>query len=204
MLFEAVELFPLVGDVVSGFGEAMAALFIPRKREESRPPERLRAHYLVERRLADRIRASKSADERRAIFATMYEELFTQVPDHPRIAARNASTESRERDIGWNLAQLKPYLFDGCTFLEVGAGDCALSSRVAARAGQVYAVDISRQAQGTLPANVRFVQTDGQSIDVATGSVDVAFSDQLMEHLHPDDAIAQLRNIHRALKPGGV
>jgi predicted SAM-dependent methyltransferase len=32
----------------------------------------------------------------------------------------------------------------------------------------------------------------------------VAFSDQLMEHLHPDDAIEQLRNIHRALKPGGV
>jgi predicted SAM-dependent methyltransferase len=25
-----------------------------------------------------------------------------------------------------------------------------------------------------------------------------------MEHLHPDDAIEQLRNIHRALKPGGV
>ena len=36
------------------------------------------------------------------------------------------------------------------------------------------------------------------------GSVDLAFSDQLMEHLHPDDAVEQLRNIHRALKPGGV
>jgi SAM-dependent methyltransferase len=204
MLIEAIELLPLMGDFASGFGEALAALFIPRKREESRPPERLRAHYLVERRLADRIRESKSAEERRAIFATMYEELFSQVPDHPRIAARNASTESRERDIGWNLAQLKPYLFDGCTFLEVGAGDCALAAGVAARARQVYAVDISRQAQGTLPANVSFVQTDGQSIDVAPGSVDLAFSDQLMEHLHPEDAIAQLRNIHRALKPGGV
>jgi SAM-dependent methyltransferase len=179
-------------------------LFIPRKREETRAPERLRVHYLAERQLADRIRASKSYAERQAIFATMYDELFRLVPDHPRLAARGASTASRERDIGWNLAQLAPYLKPGCTFLEVGSGDCALSARVAREAKQVYAVDISDQHQGTLPANVQVVLTDGRSIDVPAGSVDLAFSDQLMEHLHPDDAIEQLRNIHRALKPGGV
>jgi predicted SAM-dependent methyltransferase len=65
-------------------------------------------------------------------------------------------------------------------------------------------VDISDQVQGRLPANARLVITDGRSIDVPEGSVDLAFSDQLMEHLHPDDAVEQLRNIHRALKPGGV
>ena len=30
------------------------------------------------------------------------------------------------------------------------------------------------------------------------GSVDVAYSDQLMEHLHPDDALVQLTNVVRA------
>lgn len=179
-------------------------LFIRRKREETRPPERLRAHYLAERALADRIRASRSYAERQAIFATMYDELFRQVPDHPRLAARGASTASRERDIDWNLAQLAPYLAPGCTFLEIGAGDCALSARVARTAKQVYAVDISDQHQGTMPANVKVVLTDGRGIDVPAGSCDLAFSDQLMEHLHPDDAIEQLRSIHRALKPGGV
>ena len=179
-------------------------LFIPRKREESRPPERLRVHYLAERQLADRIRATRTYEERQAIFATMYDELFRVVPDHPRLAAKGASTASRERDIGWTLAQLAPYLKPGCTFLEIGAGDCALSARVAREAQQVYAVDISDQHQGTLPDNVKVVLTDGRSIDVPEGSVDLAFSDQLMEHLHPDDAVEQLRNIHRALKPGGV
>jgi SAM-dependent methyltransferase len=33
--------------------------------------------------------------------------------------------------------------------------------------------------------------------------VDIAFSDQLMEHLHPDDARSQLKEISRVLKPGG-
>jgi SAM-dependent methyltransferase len=34
--------------------------------------------------------------------------------------------------------------------------------------------------------------------------VDVAYSNQLMEHLHPDDAAAQLDGIVRALRPGGI
>lgn len=204
MIVETLDILPLAADLMSSFFEPIVALFIPRKREERRTPERLRAHYLVERALADRIRRARSFEERQAIFAGMYEELFAQVPDHPRLIAKGASTALRERDVAWNLAQLRPYLSPGGTFLEVGAGDCALSARVAATARQVYAVDISNQAQGRLPGNVRVVLTDGRSIEVPPGSVDLAFSDQLMEHLHPDDALEQLRNIHRALKPRGV
>jgi predicted SAM-dependent methyltransferase len=39
---------------------------------------------------------------------------------------------------------------------------------------------------------------------VRAESVDLAYSNQLMEHLHPDDASEQLANVYRALKPGGV
>ncbi len=180
------------------------ALFIPRKRDETRAEARLRAHYLVERELADRVRAAGSFEERQAIFASMYDELFARVPDHPRLASKSADSDFRAQGVAWSLAQLRPYLEPGGTFLEVGSGDCALSSAVAREAERVYAVDISPQAQGELPPNVTFVQTDGRSIDVPPGSVDLAFSDQLMEHLHPDDAAVQLANIHRALKPGGV
>ncbi|HUP96560.1 MAG TPA: methyltransferase domain-containing protein [Usitatibacter sp.] len=178
--------------------------FIRRKREEARTPERLRAHYLVERKLADRVRSAGSWEARRAVFATMYDDLFREVPDHPRRAAMSADTHAREQHIDWNMAQLKPYLKPGGTFLEIGSGDCALATRIAKTAKQVYAVDISDQSQGKLPENVKLVITDGRAIDVPAGSVDLAFSDQLMEHLHPEDAIEQLRNIHRALKPGGV
>jgi SAM-dependent methyltransferase len=169
-----------------------------------RTPERLRAHYRVERRLADRLRRAPDAEARRRIFATMYDDLFREVPDHPRLRLGAESLAKREREIGWDLAQLRPYLEDGSTFLEVGAGDCALAARVAEGAKAVYAVDISDQAVRPLPANVRLCLSDGRSIPVPAASVDLAFSDQLMEHLHPDDAVEQLRNIHRALKPGGV
>lgn len=190
--------------VMSTLAPPAQPAFIRRKRDESRSPDRLLAHYLVERELADRVRRAAGWEERKAIFSTMYDDLFARVPDHPRLAARGADTRGREDQLRWNMAQLKPYLRPGQTVLEVGAGDCALSRRIAEAAEQVYAVDISDQAQGGLPGNVRLVITDGRTIDVPAGTVDLAFSDQVMEHLHPDDALEQLRNIHRALKPGGV
>jgi SAM-dependent methyltransferase len=172
--------------------------------QAARSPERLLAHYRVERRLADQLRRAPDAEARRRIFATMYEDLFREVPDHPRLHARDEAAAERAREIDWDLAQLRPYLERGCTFLEVGAGDCALAERVAEGARVVYAVDVSDQSARKLPRNVKLVVTDGTSIDVPAGTVDLAFSDQLMEHLHPDDARVQLANIHRALKPGGV
>lgn len=190
---------------VDTLGPPAAERVMPRKRGETRSDERLAAHYRVERRLANRLRAAPGSSERRAIFSTMYEELFREIPDHPRLTlAKGDSTAERQRDIDWDLRQLESYLTPGCAFLEIGAGDCALSARVAQLAATVYAVDVSNQARAPLPANVRHVITDGSSIDVPAESVDLAFSDQLMEHLHPDDAGEQLRNIHRALKPGGA
>ncbi len=204
MLGEFVEVYALMGENLSTWLQPMAALVIPRKRGEKREPKRLAVHYHAEKRLADRLRRAGGPVERRAIFATMYNELFREVPDHPRLLSKGASVAERERDIGWDLAQLRAFLRPGITFLEVGAGDCALSRRIASRAGQVYAVEICDQTREPLPGNVRLVISDGRSIGVPAGSVDLAFSDQLMEHLHPDDAVQQLRNIHHALKPGGT
>src|SRR5262249_25225797 len=54
-----------------------------------------------------------------------------------------------------------------------------------------------------LPANVEVVISDGASIPVPPGSVDLAYSNSLMEHLHPDDAREQLANVFEALPPSG-
>jgi SAM-dependent methyltransferase len=46
-------------------------------------------------------------------------------------------------------------------------------------------------------------ELDG-ALAVADGSLDVAFSDEVLEHLHPDDVAPRLAEIHRALRAGGV
>jgi SAM-dependent methyltransferase len=156
----------------------------------------------VERRLADRIRAAKGPEERRAIFATMYDELFAQVPDHPRIAAKGASTARASATSAGTMAQLGP-ISRRLHLPRDRRGRLRALRAVAQRRAGLRGRH-QRPAAAALPPTSHLVLTDGRAIDVPPGSVDLAFSDQLMEHLHPDDAIEQLRNIHRALKPGGV
>lgn len=71
---------------------------------------------------------------------------------------------------------------------------------------QIYAIDVSDElTKGPeFPSNFRLILSDGCSIPLPPDSVDVAYSNQLMEHLHPDDAIEQLRNVYGVLKPGGI
>jgi SAM-dependent methyltransferase len=88
--------------------------------------------------------------------------------------------------------------------MEIGPGDCALSIEAAKAAKQVYAVDVTEGiTRRPLPQNCSRIISDGISIPVDAGSVDLAFSNQLMEHLHPDDAVEQLRNIYASLRDGG-
>jgi SAM-dependent methyltransferase len=92
------------------------------------------------------------------------------------------------------------------TLLEIGPGDCALSIALAAQLRQVYGLDVSEEITRrlSLPSNFQLILSDGTSVPLPPDSVDVAYSNQLMEHLHPDDALEQLEGIWRALRPGGV
>jgi SAM-dependent methyltransferase len=51
---------------------------------------------------------------------------------------------------------------------------------------------------------LNLIHFDGSVIPLPPNSVHVAYSNQLMEHLHPDDAVEQLRSIQRVLTPHGV
>ena len=172
---------------------------------QTRSPERLRAHYEIERELSDRLREGSFADRSR-LYTEVYEELFARVPDHPQLTWAEDEAERRET-VAKQLRMLAPFLGGSPVFLEIGAGDCALSAAVAERTGApVHAVDVSPTIVNLtdLPAGVEVHLSDGREIPAPPGSVDVAYSNQLLEHLHPDDALTQTRNVFEALRPGGV
>jgi SAM-dependent methyltransferase len=172
--------------------------------KETRTIERLRAHFEIEVELANRLR-NATKDQRAGLYSIVYDELFRRVPDHPQLTQKSSEGTS-SRDISAHLETLKSLLRQDSTFLEIGPGDCALSFQIAKYVKQVYAVDVSDEItkSAVRPQNFKLALSDGCSIPVPENSIDVAFSDQLMEHLHPDDALEQLKNIHRALAPGGV
>jgi SAM-dependent methyltransferase len=177
---------------------------VPIPQSETRSFERVKDHYLIEKELAARLLAA-TKEERRHLYTTVYDELFRRVPDHPQLELKR-DTKVRRREVLARLGLLRNYLLADATYLEIGPGDCALAIEAARRVRRVFAIDVSREiAAGVcLLKNLELAISDGCSIPVPLNSIDIAYSDQLMEHLHPDDAAEQLANIYQALKPGGV
>lgn len=143
-------------------------------------------------------------EERMRLYSQLYDELFARVADHPH-TAKQAPGLARERTSP-QIDLVADFIADRATFLEIGAGDCALSFAVAPKVERVYAVEVSQTiaAHADTPANFELLLTNGIDMPISDGTVTVAYSNQLMEHLHPDDAIEQVTNIHRVLGPDGV
>ena len=134
-----------------------------------------------------------------------WEELFRRVPHHPLLTKRRSQND-RQNAVSRQLSKFSALLDANKCFLEIGPGDCAVSFAVAEMVRQVYAVDVNKVLTEHIqvPDNFRLIISDGVSIPVPPGSMDIAYSDQLMEHLHPEDAYEQLENVYQALAPGGV
>lgn len=172
--------------------------------ETQRTLERLRHHYEVEKELAGRLRKS-TREERVSLFATLYGELFERVPDHPRLTRRVTPEDSR-RKVAAQMRILMPFLKADSVLLEFAPGDGRLAAAAAAKVKKVIGVDISdqRESADESPANLELVVYDGYNLDVPDRSVDVCFSYQFLEHLHPDDVGPHFEIARRVLKPGGV
>jgi len=164
---------------------------------------RRRRQYELEQALARKLREA-SKQERKALYKTVYDELFRQTEDHPQIRVKVDAGETRRR-LSSELSVLKHFLNPASTFLEIGAGDCRLSLAVAALVKQVFAIEVSDELIKDLPQPGNFVLMLGDcaSIDVPADNIDFAYSNQLIEHLHPEDCLDHFRSVHRALKRGG-
>jgi SAM-dependent methyltransferase len=169
-----------------------------------RTPEQIREHYEVEKELANRLRHA-SREERTHLYAEVYNELYQRVPHHSQLL-RKADGAASANEVAKQMNILKPFLRPDTIFLEIGAGGCGLSFKVAEYVHHVYAIDVSVEITPSTdqPANFDFILSDGRSISVPAGSVTMAYSNQVIEHLHPDDALEQLQNIAHALAPDGV
>jgi SAM-dependent methyltransferase len=169
---------------------------------ECRSAERLHYHYEVEKELGDRLRKATKPDRAR-LYQSVYDELFSRVQDHPQVTAANKTPSKRK--IVSQLRLVAPFLNRDAVFLEIGGGDCALSFEIAPLVEKAYGLEITDHLiPHPAPPNFQFVLSDGSSVGLPDDSVDVAFSFSVVEHVHPEDVIQHLAEVHRVLKPGGI
>ena len=171
---------------------------------DNRTSAQIKEHYEIEKELAAKLR-NATRQQRQSLYTSLYNELFQKVPSHPQLTQKS-SPEITAAAVSLQMKFLRRFLNKETTFLEIGPGDCALSLEAAKHVKQVYAVDVSNEITKGLtpPPNFQLILSDGCSINVPPNSVNVAYSNQLMEHLHPDDAFEQLQNIYNVLAPGGI
>ena len=170
----------------------------------NRSYEQVKNHYLVEMALAKNLKAA-NREERKAILARMYDELFSKVPDHPRLTQRESKqlTAKANKD---KFSLVSRFLDKSSVFAEFASGDGKFAMFVAKHVKYVYGIDISDQRNLTdnVPENFELILYDSYNLDrLESNSIDVVFSDQLIEHLHPEDTKLHFEMVHRILKDGG-
>lgn len=169
----------------------------------NRTVAQLRNHYEVERTLAEKLRNS-DREERKVLYGTLYDELFEKVPDHPRLTKREDPALVLKKNKS-KLKMVRKLLHSNTVFAEIAPGDCEFCFYVADSVNRVYGMDISDQTSknSIRPDNFQLIIYDGYSLPMLRRSVDVLFSDQFIEHLHPEDVQEHYTLARSLLVEGG-
>lgn len=161
-------------------------------------------HYKAEKSLAAELKQA-DREKRKEIYPVMYDKLFQQVPDHPRLQRRKSKRLTLESNRSkFNL--VKKFVDKNTVFVEIAAGDCKFAKEMAKHVNYVYGVDISDQTgeDEKFPDNFKLITYDGYNLAMEDESVDVVFSDQLIEHLHSEDTKYHFQLVNRILKQNGL
>lgn len=167
--------------------------------------EQLHKIYEVEREQSDRLRKEVNPDKRRKLYSDVYEKYFSQLPFHPQFTIKQTD-EIKSKRVDYQLNKIKHLVAEDNVFIEIGAGDCSLSLKLSNYCKKIYCLEVSDEIVNNIkfPSNVECIIFDGFNIPLEDDSVDVAYSNQLMEHLHPEDAKEQLKSILKVLKKNGL
>ena len=155
----------------------------------------VRRHVEVEGGLTDKLILSSEA-ARSSAFEEAYTELFQQFP---WLSSAKASSSLDP----W-AALMKP----NARVYEIGSGAGVLADFLSKRNFDYTATDIARErreAPAQARPGLRWRETDGVHLDryEEPESYDYIISDQVVEHLHPDDILTHFRTARILLKPGG-
>jgi len=157
--------------------------------------------FQLERILRDRILLSVRED-RAAIVEQAYTELFEKFPAHSVFLTTQEEAKRKGR-LGSGL--IVPLSKPGDKVLEVGCGRGDVLIALAELGRICAGTEISQHMLELCnDKGLKVVRGCADSIDFPTGSFDVVFSQEVLEHLHPEDVPRHFEEAFRVLRPNGI
>jgi SAM-dependent methyltransferase len=162
-------------------------------------------HWALERRLTTELLSSDPAS-RWNVFERCYSTLYSEVPWLNELS--DAASFESAPDESW--AEEWSYLIGPPPrrVYEIGSGKGRLAAALVDRGYECTATEITRERGQKWTAarqSLRWTVADGVHLDSfeRPESYDAAISDQVIEHLHPDDLVPHFAGAHAILKAGG-
>lgn len=165
--------------------------------------EMILAHWKLEQRLTRELLES-TPENRWETFERCYTTLYGELEWLNRLTGGTDTTPAAERYRHWaELIGTPPK-----SVYEIGSGKAAMIGYLAQLGHQCTATEVTRE-RGAKHAvehpNLRWTQTDGVHLGnfEPHNTHDFVLSDNVIEHMHPDDLISHLEGAREILKPGG-
>lgn len=167
------------------------------------PTENQRIQFEHERKYHDLLLAESDPEKRRALYADaygiLYRDFFHEESGQKEFGAKSHYTEMMRR---WAT---------GRTIVDIGCGLGEATIAFARFAQKAIGLEVDQDVVDR--CNKRFHEAghsnasakvfNGTILPFADSSIDLIYSNNVFEHLHPDDALTQTRDVYRVLKPGG-
>ena len=165
------------------------------------PANRVADHWSLEQKLREDLMCSEPAN-RCQIAEKSYTVLYEELRWHDEFSSTVGGSDNFS---SWLFA-IPAHARD---IYEVGSGQGKLLRELASRGFRCCGTEITanRGKKYTCETEgLRWASTDGVHVDEyeEPQSYDVVISNQVVEHLHPDDLAAHFSSIFRILRPGGT
>lgn len=162
--------------------------------------------YELEIEYAKILKKTSNVADRGRLYHELYDDYFKKLPAHPSLLKSKDEKYIKEK-VQRTIQFLHPYINPSTHLIEIGSGDCSLTIGLSVHIKEVVGVDVSEEImpkKSDLPENVSlYISEDGTTLPFQKKYFHVAYSNQLLEHLHPNDAKIHIMNVRRVLKKNG-
>jgi len=159
-------------------------------------------HWVLEKSLTREL-LSSTHENRRTVFERCYTKLYSELPWLNEYVGRADTTPIETRFKTW----LKLVGDPPKRIYEVGSGKGELISYLSEKGHYCVATEITEERGLRRESdNLVWSSTDGTHLDQYTDSnyYDIVISNQVIEHLHPEDIGEHFKGVHSILKENGV